>query len=123
MALAQHELSLPKTEPPLFSGSCGLPFEGVVQSSCVRSRSDFAPFRWLHFPSIRRVHIQALVDAVFVVVLEVFFQDPFEMGFAEDDYCTNLCTPPKTDRDLPIAQVPDVLMVAGAGFEPATFGL
>ena len=51
-----------------------------------RAGSDqIALFGRLNFPSLWRVHLQGLMDAVVIVVLEVLLQNPTEMSFAEDD--------------------------------------
>ncbi len=42
-------------------------------------------FGRLNFPSFWHVHLKRLMDAVVIVVLEVFLQNPTEMRFAEDD--------------------------------------
>lgn len=52
----------------------------------MRNGPNAANFGRLNFPPIRRVHVQALVHAVAVVVFEVVFQDSLEMGLAKDDY-------------------------------------
>ena len=64
-------MCLPKTDPPLFSGSCCLPFVMVMQSVDVRDGYDVPRFGCLDIPALRRVHLQRLVDAVAVVILEI----------------------------------------------------
>ena len=44
-----------------------------------------ALFKGLILPPFRRVHLQRLVDAIVIVVLEVLPQNPTEMPFTEDD--------------------------------------
>ena len=80
------ELSLQKTDTSLFSGSCGLPHEGVAETSDVRDRNDFARFWRLNFPAVWRVHLQALVDAIPIVVMEIVSKDSTEVRLAEDDH-------------------------------------
>ena len=51
----------------------------------MRNGDYIALFDGLIHPSLWRVHLQRLMDAVAIVVLEVFLQNPMEMGFTEDD--------------------------------------
>ncbi len=64
-----------------------------MQAADVRNGPNAANFRWLNFPPLRHVHVQALMDAISSVVLKVVLEDSAEVGLAEYDYVIKAFSP------------------------------
>ncbi len=72
----------------------------------MRESDHIALFDGLILPSFWRVHLQRLIDAVVIVVLEVFLQNPTEMRFAEDDDSVQTFSPDTAVESLGIWILP-----------------
>ncbi len=78
----------------------------MVQPSDMGNGDHITLFEGMILPSFRSVHLQRLMDAVAIVVLEVFLQNPTEMGFTEDDDPVQTSSPDTAVESLGIGILP-----------------